>query len=132
MPEPLVLRGEPEPALLVVRLGTNTLVDDALAEACEDTHDRWGLWGFSVFEAPGGDLVELARRRRFIADRQWVFVASGDDLRRGGFPLLDTLDPLHWTVVLSEPTARQFERVRGLFGARLRNPGYHARGGPVR
>jgi len=38
--------------------------------------------------------VKLARHRRFIADRQWVFVASGDDLRRAGFPLLDTLEDL--------------------------------------
>jgi hypothetical protein len=117
---------------MVVRLGSNTLIDTALAAACEDTHDRWGLWGFSVFEAPGGDLVKLARHRRFIADRQWVFVASGDDLRRAGFPLLDTLESLHWTFVVSEPTAEQFERVGRLFGAKLRNPGYRARGGRVR
>ncbi len=58
MPEALQLRGEPQPALLV-RLGSNTLTDEALAAACEDTHDRWGLWGFSVFEAPGGDILEL-------------------------------------------------------------------------
>jgi hypothetical protein len=91
-----------------------------------------GTLGVLVFEAPGGDLVELGRRRRFIADRQWLFVAAAGDLRRAGFPLLDTLDPLHWTVVLSEPTGEQFERVRRLFGARLRNPGYRPRGGSVR
>ncbi len=128
MPEPLELRGEREPVGVVVRLGSNTLNDDALAAACEDTHDRWGLWGFSVFEAPGGDVVELARWRRFVADRQWVLVASGTDMRAAGFPLLDTLDRLHWTVVVSEPTSTQFERARRLFAGRQRNPGYRPRG----
>lgn len=131
MPEPLQLRGERQPALLV-RLGSNTLTDEALAAASEDTHDRWGLWGFSVFEAPGGDILELTRWRRFVADRRWIFVALADDLRRAGFPILDTVDPLHWTVVISEPEAAQFRRARNLFGDRQTNPGYRPRGRPLR
>jgi hypothetical protein len=39
-----------------------------------------------------------------------------------GFPLLPTADHPHWTVVLSGPEPRQFDRMRLHFSAPRRNP----------
>jgi hypothetical protein len=100
--EPLTLRDNPIPELLVVvRLGSVTLKDDALHKSVDESHDRWGIWGFSVLEVPGGDYQLLARLRPLVATRRLLFVANGPDLVAAGFPLLPTLDHPHWTVVLS-------------------------------
>lgn len=62
--EPLALRDEPTPALLViVRLGANTLTDTHLGRSISECHQRWGIWGFSVLEVPNGDFDQLARLR---------------------------------------------------------------------
>lgn len=125
MPEPLVLRDEPVPAVLVVvRLGTRTLDDDLLARAAAQTHGRWGMWGFSVLEVPDGDYELLARLRPLVRQRRLLLVADGHQLVDAGLPLLPTLDSPHWTVLLSAPTREQFARARSLFRGPVTNPAW--------
>lgn len=58
--ESISLRDESVPDLLVVvRLGSNTLLDEHLARSTAECHARWGIWGFSVLEVPGGDYGAL-------------------------------------------------------------------------
>jgi hypothetical protein len=127
--EPLTLRDEPVPALLVVvRLGSVTLENDALNKSVEESHGRWGIWGFSVLEVPGGDYQLLARLRPIVATRRLLLLAQGPDLVAAGFPLLPTLDHPHWTVALSAPSAEQFEGVRRVFHGPIENPAWTGRG----
>jgi hypothetical protein len=126
------LRSEAVPAVLVVvRLGVNTLLDAHLAKSTHESYVRWGIWGFSVLEVPDGDYRQLARLRPIVAERRFLFVASGPELVATGFPLLPTLDHPHWSVVLSEPTADQFERVRALFHGPIENPAWSGKDRPV-
>lgn len=128
MPEPLLLRGAHAPDTLVaVRLGSRTLGDPKLAEQCARTFSRWGLYGFSVFEVPGGDWELLAQLRPIVTDRRLVLTMKAATLLRAGFPLLSTEDHPHWTVVLSEPTPEQFARVRPLFEGPIDNPAWAGR-----
>lgn len=125
MPEPLVLRDEPVPAVLVVvRLGIRTLYDDPLARAAAQTHGRCGMWGFSVLEVPDGDYELLARLRPLVRQRRLLLVADGHQLVDAGLPLLPTLDSPHWTVLLSAPTREQFARARSLFRGPVANPAW--------
>jgi len=127
--EPLTLRDESVPDLLVViRLGSVTLEDDALRKSVAESHDRWGIWGFSVLEVPGGDYQLLARLRPIVATRRLLRFANGPDLVEAGFPLLPTLDHPHWTVVLSAPSVEQFESVRRVFHGPIENPAWTGRG----
>lgn len=127
--EPLTLRNETVPDLLVVvRLGSITLTDDALGKSVSESHARWGLWGFSVLEVPSGDYRLLARLRPIVATRRLLLVAEGRVLTAAGFPLLPTLDHPHWTVVLSAPSAEQFDGVRRLFHGPIENPAWTGRG----
>jgi hypothetical protein len=131
--ESLILRDQGVPGLLVVvRLGVNTLGDRLLADACERTHARWGIWGFSVLEVPGGDYHELARLRPIVAERRQLLEADGHELAGAGFPLFPTLDYPHWTVVLSEQGSPMFARVRELFRGPIENPSWVGRSGSVR
>ena len=128
--EPLVLRDEPIPALIVVvRLGANTLMNDHLTRSLEECHARWGIWGFSVLEVPGGNYENLVRMRPIVGERRQLLVAEGYRLIDAGFPLLPTLDPPHWTVNLSSPDKDQLIRVRDLFDGPMENPAYR---GPQR
>jgi len=121
--EPLNLRNEPVPDLLVViRLGSLTLEEPSLRRSVDECHERWGVWGFSVLEVPGGDYQLLARLRPIVATRRMLFVARGIDLIDAGFPVLPTLDHPHWTVVLSAPSAQQFSAVRECFDGPIPNP----------
>jgi len=130
MHEPLQLREAATPTTLVlVRFGRTTLADERLRQNCEVTFARWGLHGFSVFELPGGDYRRLARLLPLLLDRQWVIEAAGADLLADGFPLLPTREHPHWTVVLAEPTAAQFARVRRQFSEPKRNPAWSAPSG---
>lgn len=124
MPDSLELRHEGAPERLVVlRMGSKTLTDDALARACGDAYDDWGLHAFSVFELPGGDDWErLATAMPIVRKRPKVLEASGPELLRAGFPLLPTGHLLHWSIVLSEPTPVQFARVRENFRGPIDNP----------
>jgi hypothetical protein len=124
--EPLQLRDDRPPELIVVvRLGVITLADQRLAEACERTHARWSVWGFSVLEVPNGDdFAQLARLRPEVAERRQVLVANGRDLLADGFPLLPTLDYPHWTVQLPEATVDTFGRVRSHFAGPVANPAF--------
>jgi hypothetical protein len=127
--EPLTLRDEPVPELLVVvRLGSVTLADDALRRSVAESHERWGLWGFSVLEVPGGDYGLLARLRPIVATRRLLLLAEGSALVAAGFPLLPTLDHPHWTVVLSAPSVEQFDGVRRVFQGPIENPAWTGRG----
>jgi hypothetical protein len=85
-----------------------------------------------VLEVPDGDYHELARMRPIVTQRRLLMVADGHQLVADGFPLLPTLDRPHWTLVLSEPTAEQFERVRAHFRGPLENPAWSGRDRPVR
>lgn len=126
--EPVSLRAQEVPAVLVVvRLGTVTLEDAALAKSVAECHERWGMWGFSVLEVPDGDYAALARLRPIVATRRRLLVTSGPALVAAGFPLLPTLDHPHWTVVLSEPLPGQFARVRALFEGPIDNPAWTRR-----
>jgi hypothetical protein len=123
--ESLTLRDEPVPELLVVvRLGSVTLEDNALHKSVAESHDRWGVWGFSVLEVPGGDYQLLARLRPIVATRRLLLTAQGPDLVAAGFPLLPTLEHPHWTVVLAAPSADQFESVRRVFHGPIQNPAW--------
>lgn len=101
--------------------------DDLLLRSVEQCHDRWGIWGLSVFEVPDGDYEQLARLRPIVAERRQLLVADAAALVDDGFPLLPTLDSPHWTVVLAAATAAQFGRVRGHFEGPIANPSYRAR-----
>jgi hypothetical protein len=126
--EPLTLRDEPAPDLLVVvRLGSTTLADDALHKTVTESHARWGIWGFSVLEVPNGDYQLLARLRPIITTRRMLLIAEGRELVEAGFPLLPTLDHPHWTVLLSSPTAEQFATVRRVFHGPIENPAWTGR-----
>lgn len=128
MTESLSLRDETTPSgLVVVRLGARTMEDDLLLRSVEQCHDRWGIWGFSVFEVPNGDYEQLARLRPIVAERRQLLVADAAGLVDDGFPLLPTLDSPHWTVVLATATVAQFGRVRGHFEGPIANPSYRAR-----
>ncbi len=133
MPGPIILRDADVPALLsVVRLGSTTLADKHLVRSCEESYGRWGIWGFSVLEVPGGDYQLLARLRPIVAGRRFLLEADGRELIGAGFPLLPTLDRPHWTVALSEATAEQFSRVRPLFRGPIQNPAWSRGTGSVR
>ena len=111
--------------LVVVRLGVATLSDERLAHACERTHERWGVFGFSVLEVPNGDdYTLLARLRPEVAQRRQLLVADGHELTADGFPVAPTLDHPHWTVLLAEATSQQFARVRRHFKGPITNPGW--------
>jgi hypothetical protein len=127
--EPLTLRDETVPDLLVVvRLGSATLAAGAPEKSVQESHARWGIWGFSVLEVPGGDYGLLARLRPIVATRRLLLVAEGRDLVAAGFPLLPTLDHPHWTVVLSSPSAAQYDAVRRVFHGPIENPAWTGRG----
>jgi len=127
MTEALALRSEDVPSgLVVVRLGARTMDDVLLMRSVEQCHDRWGIWGFSVFEVPNGDYDRLARLRPIVAERRQLLVADARALVEDGFPLLPTLDSPHWTVVLAAATAAQFNRVRAHFEGPIANPSYRA------
>ena len=129
----MVLRDEPMPDLLVVvRLGVNTLQDEHLARSSTECHHRWGFWGFSVLEVPGGDFDELARLRPIVASRRRLHLAHGADLVAAGFPLLPTLDSPHWTVALAAPTSEVFAGVRSHFDGPVDNPAWVGRRPPLR
>ncbi|HEY3603154.1 MAG TPA: hypothetical protein VGL04_00685 [Sporichthyaceae bacterium] len=128
--EALTLREQPVPTVLVlVRLGSLTLSDPHLTRSVAESHDRWGIWGFSVLEVPGGDYHLLARLRPIVATRRRLLVADGTELVAAGLPVLPTLDHPHWTVVVSEPSAEQFAKVRGLFRGPVENPVWVGGGG---
>ncbi len=127
MSEPLALRDElAAPGLVVVRLGARTLDDELLRRSVDECHQRWGIWGFSVLEVPGGDFEQLVRMRPIVAARRQFLVADGESLVNDGFPLLPTLDSPHWTVVLAAATAGHFERVRTHSRGPLDNPTYRS------
>lgn len=110
MTEALSLRDEAAPSgLVVVRLGARTMEDDLLLRSVEQCHDRWGIWGLSVFEVPDGDYEQLARLRPIVAERRQLLVADAAALVDDGFPLLPTLDSPHWTVVLAGPLRSSVE-----------------------
>ena len=121
--ESINLRDESVPDLLVVvRLGSNTLLDEHLVRSTAECHARWGIWGFSVLEVPGGDYDELARLRPIVTTRRRLLVAHGVELIAAGFPLLPTLDAPHWTVTLVLPTSESFAAVRSHFDGPDRKP----------
>ena len=127
MPEPLILRDADAAGIVVVRFGEVTLLDPSLADAAAKCHERWGIWGFSVFEVPGEDYGELVRLRPAIAVRRLLLEARAHDLIAAGFALLPTLGHPHWTVRVSEPTSEQFARVRTCFTGPLDNPTFAGR-----
>jgi hypothetical protein len=123
--EPVTLRDDNlVPGLLVVRFGVVTLTDASLQKSVEECHQRWGFWGFSVFEVPNRDYAMLARLRPNIVGRRQMMTAEGEDLVDSGFPLLPTLEAPHWTVVLATATPEWFARVREHFHGPLPNPAY--------
>lgn len=81
MTGPLVLRDAvPAGVVVVVRLGEKTLEDDHLTRAVKECHGRWGIWGFSVLEVPGGDYAELVRLRPFVGMRRRLHLARAEVL----------------------------------------------------
>jgi hypothetical protein len=124
--EPLILRDAGPPGLIVVvRLGTRTLVDEYLAQRCEATFARWGVHGFSVLEVPDRtNWTLLARLRPEVTTRPTLFAAEGRNLAEAGFPLLPTMAHPHWTVAVAEPTPVQFQRVREIFRGPTDNPAF--------
>ena len=123
MLEPLQLRDvAPSGLLVIVRLGSEILGDKVLLSQSTRTFERWGFFGFSAFEVPGNYWQLLARLQPLILDRPKVLTAEAPKLLDAGFALLPTLNQPHWTVVLSEPTATQFARVRAVFDGPMDNP----------
>lgn len=128
MVKSVIVRDSPVPeALVVLRMGSNTLSDNALTQACERAHAAMGLHAFSVFEIPNHDYAELARLEPILITRPKVLEASGPELVAAGFALLPTGQFPHWSVVLSEPTAEQFARLRSHFHGPIDNPTWTGR-----
>lgn len=128
MTKSITIRDAEVPATLVVlRMGSNTLSDNGLAQACERAFAAMGLHAFSVFEIPDHDYEELARLEPILITRPKVLEASGPDLVADGFTLLPTGRFPHWSVVLSEPTPLQFARVRAHFRGPIDNPTWTGR-----
>ena len=125
--DPISLRDAPIPTtLIVVRLGVATLADERLRASCERCHVRWGFWGFSLLEVPGGDdYQQLVRLRPEVGQRRQFLLANGHDLASDGFPLLPTLDYPHWSVAVAEPTTDLFARVRSHFVGPVKNPAFN-------
>ncbi len=71
-------------------MGSNTLSDNALAQACERADTVMGRHAFSVFEIPDHDYVELARLEPILVTRPKVLEASGPEHVAAGFALLPT------------------------------------------
>lgn len=115
--------------LVVLRMGSTTLSDNALSQACERAYASMGVHAFSVFEVPDHDFEELARLEPILLSRPKLLEASGPDLLTAGFPLLPTANYPHWSVVLSEPTATQFTKVRAHFHGPFDNPTWKGRSG---
>ena len=113
--------------LVVLRMGSKTLSDNALSQACERTYASLGVHAFSVFEVPDHDFEELARLEPILLSRPKMLEASGPELLTAGFPLLPTAKYPHWSVVLSEPTATQFTKVRAHFHGPFDNPTWKGR-----
>jgi hypothetical protein len=133
VPEPLLLRDQPVPAVLaLVRFGTHTLSDELLARSASETFSRWGFWGFSVMEVPHGDFSLLARLVPTVSRRRFLFLADGREVLAAGFALFPTLQHPHWTMVVSEPTPDQFARARSLFRGPEENPAWAPGPAPVR
>ena len=128
MTEPLALRDESViPGLVIVRLGSRTVDDEILSLSVAECHNRWGIWGISVLEVPGGDYNQLARLRPIMTERRQLLVADAAALIDDGFPLLPTLDSPHWTVVLAAATPALFQRLRSHFQGPIPNPTFRPR-----
>lgn len=128
MPKSIVLRAEAVPDRLVaLRMGINTISDNALARACGDAYDEWGIHAFSVLELPDGDWEQLAMVMPIVRKRPKALIAAGRDHLAAGFPLLPTRGRLHWSVLLSEPTTAQFFRVRRHFSGPVDVPVWDGR-----
>lgn len=128
MAKSTVVRDAEVPATLVVlRMGTNTLSDNALTQACERAYSAMGLHAFSVFEIPNHDYAELARLEPILLTRPKVLEASGPELVAAGIALLPTGQFPHWSVVLSAATPAQFSRVREHFRGPIDNPTWTGR-----
>jgi len=124
----ITLRDERVPdRLVVLRMGSHTLSDNALSQACERAYDSMGVHAFSVFEVPDHDYAELARLEPILLSRPKVLEASGPELLAAGFPLLPTAKYPHWSVVLSEPAPAQFTKVRAHFHGPINNPTWTGR-----
>lgn len=80
----------------------------------ERAYAAMGVHAFSVFEIPNHDYQELATLEPILITRPKVLEASGPGLVAAGFTLLPTGRFPHWSVVVSEPTSTQFDRVRAL------------------
>lgn len=123
MSAPLVCRPEStRPGLLVVRLGSTTLGDDALRRALRESKVLWGVSGLSVLEVPGRDFTRLADIRPIVVSRRALFVAEGDQLTSAGFSLLPTFDHPHWTLLVDDDSSDGFARLRALFRGPIPNP----------
>ena len=128
IPEPVQLRGTPAGSpLLVVQGGVNALDDDIVRRAAGLTRAKWGFDGISVFEVPNGDFGELCALVTAMAERPRIRTAFASAVRHAGFPLLDTVGPLHWTTALPDIEAETLERLRGVFSQPHDNPGFRRR-----
>lgn len=103
------------------------LTDENLAEQCDRSFSRWGLHGFSLLEVPGDDWQMLSRLRPVVAGRRLLFTVEARTLYDAGCPLLASEDHPHWTAVLSEPSLKQFGRLRSLFQGPQQNPAWAGR-----
>lgn len=111
---------EPAPDLLVVvRLGSNALIDEHLAKSTAECHARWGIWGFFILEVADGDFAALARLRPIITTRRRLLAAHGQG------------DEAHWSVTLAAPTVASFAEVRSQFVGPIDNPAWIGRPPPV-
>ncbi len=128
MPQPLQRRGgRPPDTLVLIRLGRYTLTESKLAENCEVTFNRWGLFGFSVFGLGRGGYAELARLVPLLGVREWVMEARSRALLDAGFPVLPTNESPHWTIVFATPEPAHFDRVRTHFSSAIKNPAWTGR-----
>jgi hypothetical protein len=127
LPPVAIVRDEPPPdeLLLVVRGGRNSLTDANLERATTDTWERYRFFGFSVFGAPGDDLVGLSRREPAIRRRPEVRFARVGAIRSGGFEVVATFtNSAHYSVVLPQVSSVAFDQLRACFSAPQPNPGF--------
>ncbi|WP_370325551.1 hypothetical protein [Euzebya sp.] len=103
---------------LVVRGGVNTLDPDELYVQCLDAHDRYGVYGFSVFVGP--DLDELGA----CVYNKKLSVARVGDLSDIYCSFFQTGDPPHHTLVVSDdlPSVERLTEVAAVFKVAVDNP----------
>ena len=121
--EPIILRDEepPDDAVVVVRGGE--ILIEFVHRTAQDAHDEIGIYAVSVFLALGESVEVLCARQVQLARYGKVRFSTVGRLHVAGFPLIPTLDPPHYDVVLPDVTDHTLGRLDSCFDPPTPNPG---------